>query len=690
MVITNFKVQKRKVSQIDSIPYTGEYNIDTFKFEFDDEWEGLDKTLVIVSGNRRYNVPLLNNECVVPFEFYQIKGTIEIGLFGTDGEYRTLATGWLPLYVEEDTYEVNVEPENLPTPTQWDLYVTEINRLLELAQATEQQCEDILSQLTNDYNAYVAEMNQIKADTQLIKEDVDGLKSDTQGLKNDVESDIQEFNSSYQSKVSTIDQKYADYNNNATEKTNAFNSNASNKTSTYNSNATSKTNTFNQNVTDKTTAFNQNYTEKIGAITEAGTEAVGNVQSAEDTAIENIEQAGESYDVRINQLLNQIPVGTVLGESINVQDSSDLPFKDIEIKGKTTQDGTPTPSNPVSINVVTGDVTVNLRTKNLFNASTGQNGYVNDSGSVVSRNYQYASDYIELSEGDYTISGSIVFSNIGYALYDKNKSILLPREDNKNKQSVTVSITNQKYIRFWIDVGNTSGITLNANNVTNTYKVQCEKGSTATAYEPYQEQSQLLSLGNMELCKIGNYQDYIYKSGNKFYKHKVINKALYNGSENWFTSSESGGIYQYNVNRSEAIYVNNSTVYVISDQFNGVIWNNSWTKDNSITVSYNTSGNRFRVMSSTISTLEDFKQYLSTHNLTVYYVLATPIEEEITDTTLLSQLNALYELQTFKNVTNMYTTTQNELPTLNVTYRKDLQTLTDKIVSLDARLSLLE
>ena len=115
MYTTNFKVQKRKISQIDSVPYTGEYNIDTFKFEFDDEWEGLDKTLVFISGDNRYNIALLNNEALMPFEMYQIKGNIQIGLFGTDNGLRTLATGWLPLYIEEDSYEVNVEPENLNT-----------------------------------------------------------------------------------------------------------------------------------------------------------------------------------------------------------------------------------------------------------------------------------------------------------------------------------------------------------------------------------------------------------------------------------------------------------------------------------------------------------------------------------------------------------------------------------------------
>lgn len=38
------------------------------------------------------------------------------------------------------------------------------------------------------------------------------------------------------------------------------------------------------------------------------------------------------------------------------------------------------------------------------------------------------------------------------------------------------------------------------------------------------EQSYTIDLGSIELCKIGNYQDYIYKSGGKWYVHKEVGK----------------------------------------------------------------------------------------------------------------------------------------------------------------------
>jgi len=187
MITTNLEVKKRKISVLENqIPYTGEYNIDSFHFTFDDEWNGLDKTLVIIADNQRYNVALLNDMCVIPYQFYDYKGNVLIGLFGTDGTNQTLATGWLPLYIEDDAYARGVEPENLPTQTQWDLFITEINGLLEQCQATKQQCQDILDQMGRDYITYIGELNQIKEDTKGYKNQAQEILEDVEDIKQDI------------------------------------------------------------------------------------------------------------------------------------------------------------------------------------------------------------------------------------------------------------------------------------------------------------------------------------------------------------------------------------------------------------------------------------------------------------------------------------------------------------------------
>ena len=53
-----------------------------------------------------------------------------------------------------------------------------------------------------------------------------------------------------------------------------------------------------------------------------------------------------------------------------------------------------------------------------------------------------------------------------------------------------------------------------------------------------------------------------------------------------------------------------------------------------------------------ITDLNDFKTWLSTHNTTVYYALATPTDTEITDSELIEQLNHIYSL--YRGTNNLW------------------------------------
>ena len=79
----------------------------------------------------------------------------------------------------------------------------------------------------------------------------------------------------------------------------------------------------------------------------------------------------------------------------------------------------------------------------------------------------------------------------------------------------------------------------------------------------------------------------------------------------------------------------------------------------------------FRMLDdTTITTTDGFKTWLSTHNTDVYYVLATPTYEEITDTTLLSQLEALaYSYEGTTNISQV----NDDLPfVLDITALKEI------------------
>ena len=84
----------------------------------------------------------------------------------------------------------------------------------------------------------------------------------------------------------------------------------------------------------------------------------------------------------------------------------------------------------------------------------------------------------------------------------------------------------------------------------------------------------------------------------------------------------------------------------------------------------------------TYTTLEQFKTWLSTHNTTVYYVLATPTYTKITDPTLISQLEDISMAISYQTQTNI-SQINNDLPfNIDATAVLDLNTLINAIISL--------
>lgn len=87
MKTTNFEVRERKISKLNQVTYTGESNVDIFHFDFDEEWNDLEKTLVLIVDGTTYNVALLNDETLLPIEAYVDNRSITIGVFGKKRRY---------------------------------------------------------------------------------------------------------------------------------------------------------------------------------------------------------------------------------------------------------------------------------------------------------------------------------------------------------------------------------------------------------------------------------------------------------------------------------------------------------------------------------------------------------------------------------------------------------------------------
>ena len=168
--------------------------------------------------------------------------------------------------------------------------------------------------------------------------------------------------------------------------------------------------------------------------------------------------------------------------------------------------------------------------------------------------------------------------------------------------------------------------------------LQIEAGSTATTYAPY--------FTPIELCKIGTYQDYIYKSNGNWYKHAAIDKKVYDGTESWSVTTWSETEWGFYKNTPGAYQVSGVSEVgpIISNYFSA---NSIGDLSAASRVYYGVGLSRLNpqifIKNKDCADTTAFQTWLSTHNTTVYYALAAPTDTQITDANLIAQLEAIDE-----------------------------------------------
>lgn len=391
---------------------------------------------------------------------------------------------------------------------------------------------------------------------------------------------------------------------------------------------------------------------------------------------------GGANSINVNDIYNLLPTTTTEGTDVSVANTSDIKAKAISIKGNTTQT-TYTGKN------LWGGFTL-TRTSDGLTYVLNKDGSITISGTSTSANAvsMFVSDavsnniFITLPAGTYTVSGG--GSNYQIQVYSTSATLLASTAVNETSNTFTLSEETDLFCRIIVP---NSGTTLNT-----TIKIQLESGSSATSYEPYVGRTAspnpsypqdvinvtglntinvsnsdstitkafTINLGSIELCKINTYQDYLYKQNNKWYKHAEVQKLTYKGTETWTTrSSGVGQLYETDVS---GLYSTSSVTIGYSNQYIAEI---NLTNNNTFRV---TNGNKLAIHNDTIGSLDNFKTSLSSNNLIIYYPLATPTITEITDTTLIKQLNNISNnIRTFEGGTNISSTSAGANPIINIT-----------------------
>lgn len=172
---------------------TGSLNLDEVHFDFNgEEWANLTKVAVFVAENGKvYDVPLVDNTCVVPYEVYKstqlsVKNSssvsnVAIGVYGITIDNGTivkiLPTNLVTLPLRLGSYFPGESPSPLPDVDQWQIYIQQIENLANSASSSAQNAS------LSEQNALASEQNAAKS------------KEDAEAAANKAESLVGQLNS---------------------------------------------------------------------------------------------------------------------------------------------------------------------------------------------------------------------------------------------------------------------------------------------------------------------------------------------------------------------------------------------------------------------------------------------------------------------------------------------------------------
>ena len=252
--------------------------------------------------------------------------------------------------------------------------------------------------------------------------------------------------------------------------------------------------------------------------------------------------------------------------------------------------------------------------KNLFdkNAITNDKWLLTDGTEEVATQY-CISDFIPVEENEQYYLPKTDTKRLKY--YDGNKQPLTSDWDissGASGQIINVP-SNAKYVRFTIHY-----------TVVDINTFMFNKGRTALPYEPY---------------------------GKVWYIEKNINKKIFDGSNSDGTWAKQTGYYNCNANLGGITGQGYANYYSYGNLSNA----------NRFMITTNA----FRVNDLT-DTLDNYKSWLSTHNIELYYVSNTPTYTEITNTTLIEQLETLSKAKSKNGTTNINVTSEDLSMLLNV------------------------
>ena len=236
---------------------------------------------------------------------------------------------------------------------------------------------------------------------------------------------------------------------------------------------------------------------------------------------------------------------------------------------------------------------------------------------------------ITLEAGDYCLSavGRGSLSGITIRIDDADTATnIVSMSDDEESFTVSATVPNA-YLQ--VRVGSGTAITTPLS-----MRIQLERGNSRTSYASY--------FDPIELCKIGDYQDYIWSDDGTWKIHKEVGKVVLDGSndENWTITNQGTSSYFYRFREIDNLGGDDSTSFGACN----IASPNAISSSNELQgYCFVATGahNEIRLRYGTEQAIADWRTFLSSEPLVAYYALATPTDDEITNTALLAQLEAV-------------------------------------------------
>lgn len=386
------------------------------------------------------------------------------------------------------------------------------------------------------------------------------------------------------------------------------------------------------------------------------------------------------------------------GTEINIDDASATPLLDYEMYGNCYQENTPTPASPQTIYVVKGKQTINFSGKNRLN--------LNNLYQVFTTNTSY--DVIDTgirailnSTGTYACRGfriGIIKDLIGKTIRMKCNFQSSATNDGRyyigysntsggNRTAVASTTTSETTLSMVVEQGtynlddyvifmvysNNSSNTSQANDYVDYTNMIITLDDEDMTYEQFVGFNKVIDLGNMELCGINDYKDFIYRKNAIWYKHKVINQILIDGNTSWGSQTQTSP-YVYRTSITNYLREQKNICY--NEHFNSIV-NGGYSSlsDGECCFRYNVNDDNkyFYVCSSLYTSASALATFFTNNNSKLYYVLNEEeiIDEEITNSELINQLNTLMQTSILSGINHITIDTNNLKPTLKIEYARN-------------------